>query len=272
MRANRCAVLTVAVAVVVTACAPGAHERAVGTETLPATSVAAVPEKQASPEAVAVPVAPDPRVGALFLGGVGADSEHTCSAAVLDTPGGDLILTAAHCLVDGVDTAFIPGFQDGANDIWQVDAVYLDPRWIAEQDPHADFAIARVSRKQQGSVQFEAGGGLALGSAPVAGSPVSVTGYPMGVGGGALGCRGVTAVSPDGYPSLPCAGLTDGFSGAPWVIGATVTGLVGGPDGGGCDDDVSYSPVFDDSITRLLVRAETGGEGDAAPAAFGTDC
>ncbi|MDV3125078.1 serine protease [Mycobacterium sp. 21AC1] len=276
MRPDRCAVLSamvaVAVTVVVGSCAPAAHQRAAGAQTRPATSAAAEPENQVQADAVAVAVTPDPRVGALFLGGVGADSLHTCSAAVLDTPGGDLILTAAHCLADGVDTAFIPGFQEGADDVWQVGTVYLDSRWIAEQDPHADFAIARVSRDGRGLVQSETGEGLSLGSAPAAGSAVSVTGYPMGVGGGALGCRGVTGLSPEGFPSLQCAGLTDGFSGAPWVIGATVTGLVGGPDGGGCDDDVSYSPVFDDSVGRLLARAEAGGDGDAAPAAFATDC
>jgi hypothetical protein len=41
---------------------------------------------------------------------------------------------------------------------------------------------------------------------------------------------------------------------------------------GGCDDNVSYSPPFDDQITRLLRRAEAGGPGDAAPTAFEDDC
>jgi len=212
-------------------------------------------------------------VGAVFLG---AGSIHTCSGAVLDSTSGDLILTAAHCLADGIDTTFVPGFRDGAAEAWRITATYLDPAWLAEQGPQADFAIARVSRDGladgSATVQGAAGGGLKLGSAPAPGSPLTVTGYPMGEGGGPLACRGVTAMSPQGFPSLDCAGLADGFSGAPWVAGSTVAGLVGGLDGGGCDDAVSYSPRFDERIARLLARAEAGGAGDAAPAAFESDC
>src|SRR5689334_5545873 len=51
----------------------------------------------------AVPVAPDRRIGALFVGG---GDLHACTAAVLDSPAGDLILTAAHCLDGGPDASF----------------------------------------------------------------------------------------------------------------------------------------------------------------------
>lgn len=224
---------------------------------------------QANIVATATAVDPDLRIGAIFLGG---DTWHTCSASVLDTPSRDLILTAAHCLTDGVETTFVPGFHNTVAGPWHVGSVYLDQRWLATQDPQADFAIARVTREDGASVEAAAGGGLTLGLAPAPGTAVTVTGYPMGEGGGPLGCRGFTASAEKGFPSLPCAGLTDGFSGAPWLVGSTVTGLVGGLDGGGCDDDVSFSPHFDGQTAQVLTRAEAGGPGDAAPAAFGTDC
>ena len=221
--------------------------------------------------AAARPVAPDPRVGALFLG---AGAAHTCTAAVLDSTGRDLILTAAHCLVDGVDATFVPGFsnQASAGQAWHLDAVYLDPRWVANQDPVADFAVARVSRDGGGSLEPQSGAGLVLGTAPQPGTVVTVTGYGSGEGGDPIGCRAQTELTAGGFPSLACAGLVDGVSGSPWIIGSTVTGLVGGLDGGGCDDDISYSPPFDGAIARLLARAEEGGAGDAAPAASGGDC
>lgn len=250
------------------ACAGPAPARPVGSVATPAPTKMQVTPRVNS-LAAADAIDPDPRVGAVFLG---ADSWHTCSAAVLDSPGGDLILTAAHCLADGVETTFVPGFHDDADNPWHVSAVYLDPRWLADQDPRADFAIVRVSREDGVSVQAQAGGGLTLGVAPPAGTAVVVTGYPMGEGGGPLGCRGVTGTPEQGFPSLPCAGITDGFSGAPWVVGSNVAGLVGGLDGGGCDDDVSFSPRFGDAIARVLARAEAGGDGDAAPAALGGDC
>ena len=219
--------------------------------------------------ASAAQVEPDMRVGAIFLGG---DSFHSCSASVLNSSTGDLILTAAHCLADGVETTFVPGFRDTVDAPWRVDTVYLDPRWLATEDPQADFAVARVSRDDGASVQAAAGGGLALGMAPAPGITLTVTGYPMGTGGGPFGCQGTTAPAQDGFPALPCAGVTDGFSGAPWIVGATVQGVVGGLDGGGCDDDVSFSPRFDARTGRLLARAEARGPGDAAPVASAGDC
>jgi Trypsin len=220
----------------------------------------------------AEPVAPDPRVGAVFLG---AGSLHTCTGAVLHSAAGDLILTAAHCLAEGADATFVAGLNDTAapEDVWHVDAVYLDPRWVQNQDPLADFAIARVSRSTGGTVEAQAGAGLTLGSAPKQGTVITVTGYGMGVGGGPIGCRTATAASTKGFPVLDCAELVDGVSGAPWIDGSTVTGLIGGLDGGGCEDEsVSYSPPFDDAITRLLARAEAGGPADDAPTAFDDDC
>jgi len=100
----------------------------------------------------AAPVPPAPRIGAVFLG---ASDTHTCTGAVLDSAAGDLILTAAHCVAADVDTTFVAGFKDSADpaNIWKVDATYLDPRWMKNRDPLADFAILRVVRDGGGSVE-----------------------------------------------------------------------------------------------------------------------
>jgi len=231
---------------------------------------ASVPPSAPSRTAAA-PVPPDSKVGALFLG---AGDLHTCTAGVLDAKGGDLILTAAHCVAEDVDTTFVAGFADTADpgDIWRVDAIYLDPRWVQNQDPLADFAILRVARDGGGTVETEAGGGLTIGTAPKPGTEVTVTGYGLGVGGGPIGCKGETESAPEGFPSLPCGGLIGGTSGSPWTIGSTVTGLVGGLDGGGCDENVSYSRPFDDTVVALMARAEEAGPSDAAPSVFDDDC
>jgi trypsin len=219
----------------------------------------------------ATPVPPDPKVGALFLGG---GDLHTCTGAVLDSKDGDLILTAAHCVAQDVDTTFVAGFADTADpaDIWHVNAVYLDPRWVQNQDPVADFAILRVTRDGGGTVEAAAGSGLTIGTAPKPGTEVTVTGYGLGVGGGPIGCTGATEAAPEGFPSLPCGGLINGTSGSPWTVASTVIGLVGGLDGGGCDENVSYTPPFDDKLVELMTRAEDGGPADAAPAVFDDDC
>ena len=219
--------------------------------------------------ATAAPVKVNPLVGAVFLG---ASNLHTCTASVLRSSAGNLILTAAHCLASGYSTTFAPGFSGQAEPAWTVDDVYLDPRWVADQDPVADYAIARVTRPDGASVESVTGPGLTLGTAPSAGTAVTVTAYPLGEGGAPIGCHTRTAVVGGGFPSLKCAGLVDGTSGAPWRTGTAVVGLIGGLDGGGCDENVSYSPPFDERLLDLLHRAESGGPGDAAPEVFESDC
>jgi hypothetical protein len=123
----------------------------------PDQTIAGVPD-----QVVAAPVDPDPRVGALFLSG---SDLHICTASVLHSAAGNLVLTAAHCVSAGVPVRFVPGFAGKAapEDFWTVDALYLDPRWLANRDPRADYAIARVSRPAGGSVEALAGSALSRG-------------------------------------------------------------------------------------------------------------
>lgn len=222
---------------------------------------------------MARPVAPDPRVGAVFLG----DGDvHGCTGAVLASPSTNLVLTAAHCLTAGVDARFVPGFADSGGDIaddtWQFDAVYLDPRWVAAQDPVADFAVARVERADGARLESVAGEGLGLGDAPALGEDVTVIGYPAGVGGGPSACRAPTSAGHDGFPALHCAGIVGGFSGAPWISGSTVSGLIGGLDGGGCADEVSFSPPFGSALSDVLARAQAGAPADQPPEVVSDGC
>jgi len=219
----------------------------------------------------ASPVNPDPRVGAFFLS---HGDVHACTGSVVHSPAGNLVLTAAHCLSTGGPATFVPGFARAAapGEFWTVDALYMDPRWLASRDPLADYAIARVSRPSGGSVESPAGSGLAIGTKPGPGTQVTVVAYPAGVGGMPVGCRVATGLGAGGIPELPCAGLVDGTSGAPWISGSTVTGVIGGPHGGGCAENLSYSSPFDEHVTELVARAQAGGPGDAAPQSFDDQC
>ena len=182
---------------------------------------------------------------------------HACTGSVLHSAAGNLVLTAAHCLSPGVPARFVPGFarKATADDLWTVDALYLDPRWLANQDPLADYAIARVSRPGGESVEGLVGSALSLGTAPARSTRVTVVAYPAGVGGLPIGCQAGTGLSDGGYPELPCAGLVDGTSGAPWISGSTVTGVIGGLHGGGCAENLSYSSPFDQHVAELYARA-----------------
>src|ERR1700689_1898627 len=73
---------------------------------------------------------PDPRVGAVFLSGTDL---HACTGSVPHSAGGNLVLTAAHGLSPGRPARFFPGFarEVAPDDVWTLDALYLDPRWLA---------------------------------------------------------------------------------------------------------------------------------------------
>jgi V8-like Glu-specific endopeptidase len=261
-------VLIAAVMVLTAACGDPAPPPPTTAASSPASPTPRAPAVAAT--VTAVPSAPNPRVGAIFLGG---QSLHTCSASVVHSTTADLILTAAHCLAAGVEGWFVPAFADSAapGEFWHVDEVYLDPRWMATQDPLADFAVARVSRQADGSVESAVGGGLTIGSSPQPGTDVAVTGYGLGVGGAPVGCTARVTMD-RGYPEIRCAGLVDGTSGSPWLAGTTVVGITGGLDGGGCDETVSYTPPFGAAVVDLVARAEAGGPADDAPSAFEDDC
>ncbi len=227
-----------------------------------------------APEDVAIaaqPMPPMPAVGALFLG---ATDTHTCTGAVVRSRSRNLVVTAAHCLAQGYPATFVPGFDTKAapDNVWTVDAVYLDPRWVATQDPQADYAFLRVSRPGGGAIEAVAGTPPSLGFTPADFSGVTVIGYPLGVGGGPIGCDTIAGLDSGGFQSLQCGGLVDGTSGAPWIRGREIIGVIGGRDGGGCKDSVSYSARFDAATAALLTRAEGGGPGDAAPNTFDSHC
>jgi hypothetical protein len=220
---------------------------------------------------IAAAVDPDPRVGAFFLSG---SDLHSCTGSVLHSAPGNLVLTAAHCLSAGGPARFVPGFAGKAEpeNFWTVDALFLDRRWLANRDPRADYAIARVSRPAGGSVEALVGSALTLGATPARGSQVTVVAYPAGVGGLPIGCQTGTGLSDGGYPEFPCAGLVDGTSGAPWISGSSVTGVIGGLHGGGCAENLSYSSPFDEHIAEIFARAQADGPGDTPPSSFDDEC
>jgi hypothetical protein len=225
----------------------------------------------AANQIVAAPINPDPRVGAIFHG----DAElHACTGSVLHSAAGDLVLTAAHCVTGGGPVTFVPGFAGSAapSDVWTFNVLYLDRRWLTNQDPRADYVIARVSRPDGGSIEARAGSALSLGTTPAKGSLVHAVAYPAGTGGTPIGCQVSVGITDDGYPELPCGGLADGTSGAPWISGSTVTGVIGGLHAGGCTENLSYSSPFDQHVRDLLARAEAGGPGDTPPSSFRDDC
>lgn len=223
-----------------------------------------------------------PQVGALFSG-PDVTGFHFCTASVVHSRAGDLVVTAAHCVSGtGRGLDFAPGYHDGQAPfgVWPVTAAYVSRSWRASQDPKADVAFLVVApRRWRGRLEpVEAVvGGDRLATGPRPGTTTTVVGYPAGSGGRPVRCTNVVT-SHGGYPEFDCGGFVGGTSGGPWIAtsgrtarGALV-GVIGGLHQGGCSPSVSYSAPFGPATEAVYLRAEAGGPGDDLPAPGGDGC
>lgn len=214
----------------------------------------------------AVPFTGIPAVGALFTvtsgGGLGV---HFCSASVVDSPGRDLLITAAHC-VSGNGSgpiAFVPAYDDGRMPygIWRVTRIIVDQSWVSSADPDADVAFLVVTGPSGAKIQDITGGerlGIGQGGA---GQVVSVVGYPEGVNS-PVRCDNLARAFSPTQLEFNCGGYTDGTSGGPLLEDVspasglgTVIGVIGGYQQGGNTASVSFAARFGALVADLYKTA-----------------
>ena len=198
-------------------------------------------------------------VGALFSG-----DGHYCSASVVDSPRGNLVLTAAHCVHEGAgggpfaNVTFEPGFHDGIAPFgaWAVSQIFVAPGWEASSDPDLDFAFVTVRQDGNPATLQSLTGANRLAVDRGYTNTVTLTGYPDSTDS-PVPCQDVTTQYAAHQMQISCPGFPQGTSGSPWVLDpdpatnlGTVIGVIGGFQSGG-DDDVSYSSYFDADVETL---------------------
>jgi V8-like Glu-specific endopeptidase len=204
-----------------------------------------------------------PQVGALFASAdyTGATASHFCTATVIDSPAGDLVLTAAHCVASFATSTytsgtltFAPGYDSGPDyrlgGVWNVQKIDIPPGYQADQNPEDDYAILVITPKNGLEIQ-QLTGGLRLTTAHLP-EPVSVVGYndlAYDVSGNQAVICSSTAFeeTDDGQPwaRFDCQNYQDGTSGGPWITrGGAVMGVIGGYEQGGDSPNWSYSAIF----------------------------
>ncbi|MDF3291612.1 trypsin-like serine peptidase [Streptomyces silvisoli] len=195
-------------------------------------------------------------VGAIFRGNV-SDGDHFCTASVVDSPGQDLIITAAHCLDGGTrGLSFVPGYHDGQAPygVWPLSTRTVDPRWTKGHSEDLDVAFAAVPPMGGRRIQTVVGG-YQLSSKVSTTSLVHITGYPDS-GNAPITCANRITAFGSRQLRIYCTDFTGGTSGSPWVTdGDTVMGVIGGYQEGGNTPDISYSPYFGDAVQALYRRA-----------------
>jgi V8-like Glu-specific endopeptidase len=200
--------------------------------------------------------------GALFhRDGAG---DHFCTAGVVNSPRGNLLITAAHCIHDGrgkgyrSDLAFVPGYHDGVRPYgtWSVTAAFVDPRWADSSDPDVDVGFLTVAPHQGRQIAEVVGANRLMISQGFT-NMVNVIGYPDDQQG-PIACANHTVMHSDSQMRFDCDGFTDGTSGSPWLANydphtgtGDVVGVIGGYELGGSTPDVSYTMYFDADVQQL---------------------
>ncbi|MDX3192864.1 trypsin-like peptidase domain-containing protein [Streptomyces sp. MN03-5084-2B] len=217
----------------------------------PATSSAA-PNTPAAPVTSTAPAAPaaPAKSAASAVGALFANGSHFCSASVVHSTAGDLVLTAAHCVRDGM--TFVPGYHDGVTPFgtWTVTSVAVAAGWKSSADPDLDFAFLTVRQAGNPASLESLTGANVLGTNRGFEHRITLTGYPDTTDSPVV-CDGNTTRSDTYQLRVACPGFPDGTSGGPWVTDGAVIGVIGGYQLGGDTPDVSYSAYFDDDIAKL---------------------
>jgi len=208
-------------------------------------------------------------VGALFF--TTGKQPHFCTASVVGSPQGDLILTAAHCVYGGgsyaADVAFVPQWHDGRSPYgqWIVSRITIAGGWASGRDPDLDFAFLSVApqRKNGPSLQ-QTTGALRLGVNDGFDHKLYLVGY-NDADTEPVGCSSSSTELDPTQMQVYCNDYQNGTSGGPWILDlnrAAGTGIVfgdiGGYQQGGDRPFLSYSPYYGASVLRLFQQAERG--------------
>ncbi len=219
-----------------------------------------------------------PAVGPLFPPGGGV---HTCTASVVNSPPGNVLITAAHCISGTAHGyTFAPGYHKGVQPFgtWMVVGVYANPEWIGHQAPQGDYAFLEVAPHQVAGrpVQIqEVTGGNQLGTAPAPGERVTIPAYIAGRDDDPITCAARVYFRAR-YPAFNCDSYVGGSSGSPWLWrsrhGWVVVGVIGGLFQGGCYPWSSYSPAFGQMTAQAYAHAITGASPSTLPPAGSDGC
>ncbi|QMU68237.1 serine protease [Streptacidiphilus sp. P02-A3a] len=213
-----------------------------------------------------------PMIGAVFPTGEGVHpGDHYCTASVVDSPGGDLIATAAHCVDDpgNGSTApapflFVPGYHDGLAPYgeWTPVKVLIDPHWSSNSNPDYDIAFAvvqEVGHPKARLADMVGSEGISFDTRLPA--VVSGFGYPAS-SEQPIACLNTLKPFQPTQSEFDCAGFANGSSGGPLLLGVapgtgrgSLVGVIGGYEEGGLTPEVSYAAAFGGSVQALYRQA-----------------
>ncbi|MFI0978586.1 trypsin-like serine peptidase [Streptomyces sp. NPDC021093] len=208
-----------------------------------------------------------------FIGVLVDGDEHWCTASVVDSPKGNVVVTAAHCVYEEEGTAarkisFAPGFAGQGKGkqpygAWQIRSVQVDDRWQEQEDDPYDFAFLTLEPDAQGREVQDVVGAAGLDWESEPQRQVTVIGYPEpdhNPDNHPVTCTTDSRVDKDlpGMVQMRCAGFWNGTSGSPWLTdyrGPDKPGKLIGVLSGGDTDSESTAALFGAPARALYQRA-----------------
>jgi V8-like Glu-specific endopeptidase len=180
-------------------------------------------------------VSPNSTNGRLF-GHIDGLGDYSCSATVLDTTNGRVILTAGHCVFDprllrfARDLSFVPAYSDGTTPfgVWEWTSLLTTRQWVVAGNSNFDYAAIKLATVNGSSVETAVGGGRPLRTNIQRNQGYGAFGYPANFSSGERmhAClSGYAGKDPRPFPTGKAAtaigcDMTEGASGGGWVNGA----------------------------------------------------
>jgi V8-like Glu-specific endopeptidase len=206
-------------------------------------------------------------VGALFTV-IDGHWRHFCTAAVVHSPKGNLVITAAHCITGKKlgtkgDVYFAPGYNNGhyPKGRWTVMSAVMDSKWLTKRNPNDDVAFLVVGKP--GQKVEKSTGAETLGIDVSLPQTSEVIGYPDRTNEPIRCTAPARQFHKPGYRQIvfDCGAFTGGTSGGPFLIHVgrsgtgEIIGVIGGYQLGGDNPAISYSPRFLANVEDLYKKA-----------------
>jgi V8-like Glu-specific endopeptidase len=219
-----------------------------------------------------------PTVGALFY--TKGNSNHFCTASVVHSSVGSLVMTAAHCVYSSSgysqNLEFIPGYDGGpvSYGIWPVTQITVAKGWRQGANPNLDVAFLNVEPPPNSVGPIEqVTGALQIAFALPDAQHITVIGY-NNTDQKPIMCTTTSFKFRPDQMEFYCRGFWFGTSGGPWILKynsntgtGTVYGVIGGYEAGGYVAWASYAAALEQPAEALLTQAEASAASASSSAA-----
>jgi V8-like Glu-specific endopeptidase len=163
---------------------------------------------------------------------------YQCSGSVIESPRGDIVLTAGHCVIDpetgtaASSIIFVPGYRETEEPfgVWAATSFVTTPEWAStaggsDPDEAGDLALLVMANNTSGANVQETVGALGIGFEQAREQTYTQWGYPgeAPYNGEILYSHTTPYAGSDPFYSPPplkiASDFTAGSSGGPWTIG-----------------------------------------------------